>query len=322
MGLNLKGSGIMKSVGKKLIIVSFILALLASVVIFVWFKSLEENKEAVVNKIVLIAAEDIPANTLIDKKMVKEVEVIESDITNNYISNSDEIVGKYTKETIFQGEGFVKGRLVNEESSDLSLKIDSNHRAVAINATADAGVADLLKPGHYVDIIVYLPEKKKGQEVIRPDMAKIILQNVKIIAIDKELNRELEEKDKQEEGETMPTTFLVTLSIPVESVEKLVLAEDIGSLKLVLRPLDKEENINTEGATWEKLTFNETIKKNEKINDKQYVNYTVKSGDTLRKISKAFYGDPDKYFVILENNDIHDKNIIRKGMVLKIPALK
>jgi len=49
--------------------------------------------------------------------------------------------------------------------------------------------------------------------------------------------------------------------------------------------------------------------------------YTVVSGDTLSKISKTNYGDPNKYMVIFEANKpmLSDPNKIYPGQVLRIP---
>lgn len=50
--------------------------------------------------------------------------------------------------------------------------------------------------------------------------------------------------------------------------------------------------------------------------------YTVKSGDTLSKIAKEMYGDPNEYKKIFDANRdrLHDPNQIRPGQELKIPA--
>ena len=50
--------------------------------------------------------------------------------------------------------------------------------------------------------------------------------------------------------------------------------------------------------------------------------YTVKSGDTLSKISKEVYGDPNQYNKIFEANKplLSDPNKIYPGHVLRIPA--
>lgn len=49
--------------------------------------------------------------------------------------------------------------------------------------------------------------------------------------------------------------------------------------------------------------------------------YTVKSGDTLSKIAKQFYGDANKYQRIFEENRplLKDPNSIFPGQVLRIP---
>jgi nucleoid-associated protein YgaU len=49
--------------------------------------------------------------------------------------------------------------------------------------------------------------------------------------------------------------------------------------------------------------------------------YTVQKGDTLSKISKQYYGDPNQYNRIFEANrdQLTDADQIRPGQVLKIP---
>jgi nucleoid-associated protein YgaU len=50
--------------------------------------------------------------------------------------------------------------------------------------------------------------------------------------------------------------------------------------------------------------------------------YSVKSGDTLSKIAKQFYGDAGQYMKIFEANtdQLKDPNQIQVGQELKIPA--
>ncbi len=50
--------------------------------------------------------------------------------------------------------------------------------------------------------------------------------------------------------------------------------------------------------------------------------YTVKSGDTLSKISQQFYGDANKYNKIFDANrdQLKDPDKIQPGQVLKIPG--
>ncbi|HVL67604.1 MAG TPA: LysM peptidoglycan-binding domain-containing protein [Vicinamibacterales bacterium] len=49
--------------------------------------------------------------------------------------------------------------------------------------------------------------------------------------------------------------------------------------------------------------------------------YTVKSGDTLSRIAKEYYGDANAYMRIFEANrdQLSDPNTIKPGQVLKVP---
>jgi nucleoid-associated protein YgaU len=49
--------------------------------------------------------------------------------------------------------------------------------------------------------------------------------------------------------------------------------------------------------------------------------YTIQSGDNLSKISKLFYGTPNKYQKIAEANNIADPDKIRAGQSINIPVL-
>ena len=48
--------------------------------------------------------------------------------------------------------------------------------------------------------------------------------------------------------------------------------------------------------------------------------YTVEPGDNLSKISKRFYGDPNKYATIVKANKLDDPDKIKVGQQLIIPA--
>jgi nucleoid-associated protein YgaU len=49
--------------------------------------------------------------------------------------------------------------------------------------------------------------------------------------------------------------------------------------------------------------------------------YTIKSGDSLSKISKLFYGDANKYNEIAQANGIPNPDQIQAGQQINLPAL-
>lgn len=314
----------MKNISQRLILISFILSLLAALLVYQYLHSLKSQDSASKKTTILVASETIPPRTLIDKKMVKEVEVSDSSFFDDYITDTSLVIGKYTKDTIFQNEGFFKDKLLADNSDELALKIDKDHRAMSINVSIDSGVSQLIKAGDFVDVIVYLSEKKENEKVMRPETSKVILQNIEVLAIDKNLNRDDETNKDEKTSEKIPTTFLVTLSVLTSDAEKLVLAESIGSIKLILRPLNNNDTNNTNGITDEQLLSigeaNKSDTKSQNNSGVKYISYTVKKGDTLKKISEAFYGTKDKYVLLKEVNNIKDENIIVTGTVIKIPT--
>jgi pilus assembly protein CpaB len=320
-----------KNIGQRLILISFIFALIAAAATFTYLRSIKSTEVVSKKVTILVAADTIPPRTLIDKKMVTELQVEDNLIFQDYIKNPADIIGKYSKETISKNEGFQVNKLLAENSGEeLTLKVDKSHRAISISVSGDQGVSGLLKPGDFVDMVVYLTEKKDEKKVIIPEMAKIIMQNIEVLAVNKQLERE----DKIEEAKQNITSFLVTLAVPVDKVEKVVLAENIGTIKLALRPLKNAETTATQGVTLDKLTLNGKLEKtipalpekdlvsnNKDKKNEEYVNYLVKEGDTLKSISKDFYGDPDKYQVIQKANNIYNEDLIINGVILRIPDL-
>ena len=49
--------------------------------------------------------------------------------------------------------------------------------------------------------------------------------------------------------------------------------------------------------------------------------YTIKSGDNLSKVSKLFYGTPNKYEEIVKANGISNPDHIQVGQQIKVPPL-
>ncbi len=100
-------------------------------------------------------------------------------------------MGKFTAESILQGEGFPPERLMDSIDEELSLRIHGSMRAVSIMVNKNAGVSDYVRPGDRVDIFMYLPELTEQQVVIRPEITKLMLQNIEVLSVRKNSNRKI-----------------------------------------------------------------------------------------------------------------------------------
>ncbi|WP_084424799.1 Flp pilus assembly protein CpaB [Caloramator sp. ALD01] len=299
----------MNSYFRRLLLFSFILSILVTFLVYMYIGKLGSKKETKQLVKVLVANTNIPKGTVIEKKMLREIELPKDSLQQGYIRDYSLVLGKFAKENIIKDEIILLGKLQGEKIDELSFNIDENYRALSVNVTGDTGVSYLLKPGDYVDVIVFLSEKRENNRVIRSDIAKVILQNIKVLAVDRNMTRQNNPKD---DGK-IPTRFFVTLQVPAQDVEKLVLAEDIGKIKLSLRANKSTDTIKSKGAVEADFFINK---------EEKYIYYKVKKGDTLRNISRAFYGHPDNYDLLKEINNIKDENIIVPNMIIKVPVSK
>ncbi|MCH4890438.1 Flp pilus assembly protein CpaB [Acidaminobacter sp. JC074] len=333
----------MKKLRRRLFILAIIFALLASAGVYMYLESLDTSVDVEEEEtfVVLVATQDIPARLKIDETMIKEIEVTYNPETESFYNRKEDIIGKYVLTKIYAESRFHKDSIDVTLESDLSLKISGNMRAVSLGISGNSGIANLVKPGDYVDVVVYLPKLTEQQVVVRPDIAKIILQNVEVLAVDQDLTQEVESELEEVAVDTASTQYYIaTLAVPVFEVEKLVLAKDVGLIDLVLRPLEGDFAYTTEGVIWQELLLDDfdrlkdmfpnyevnsvgevIIDPNEVKYDK-YVYYTVEYGDTLREISLLFYGTEENYILLQQVNNIKDENIISAGMGIRVPVLE
>lgn len=237
-----------------LMLISLLLALATAGAAFMWLKSQSGITAKKTEKIEMwIAKEEIAPGTQITDKMIEKVSVPKDQLSEGIISDPKEIVDRYAKDTILKGESFPAQRLYTEDDRLLSMRLDPGYRAFSISATRFSGVADLLKAGDRVDVFVFLEQIEKDSKLLRSDMAQILLQNVEVLAVRKETNKESTPPEKIDE------LYAVTVAVPVKAVEKLILAEETGMLKLALRPIDDTNTYASYGVIWKELLLDPNL---------------------------------------------------------------
>lgn len=305
----------------------------------------------------IVASNDIEIGHEIKLSDTETMKVYGEFNSSDYYTKHSEIIGKYTKEKILKGEGYRKERIIENYNNKLVGKIRKGYRAISIVTDEFDGVADLLKPGDFVDLFVFLPEKTNGDELVHPDMTKLIVQNVEVLGISKNIENDSEQREKT------PDLYAITLELDVLDVESVVLAENIGYIKIALRPMNDGSIYSSYGTLWEELMIdknsnmrnifpeyeslenwtegeiektglNKEISNNKSLNESSSDNevksevegsniiHEVKYGETLMGISRKYFdGDASKYEEIKRENNLNS-NVIVTGQKLKIPVNK
>jgi len=213
--------------GPILIVLSLLLAVGAAWVANRWLISQNEQRAATPGTVpVATAAIEIPFGTKVEARHVAMIQMLEGTAPEGAYPNAAAAEGKVARSSIMKGEILLAGRFAEEgEGSTLAMVVSEGMRAVSVRVNDVVGVAGFLLPGNHVDVVTAY---RDGQQT-RSDT---VIQNVKVLAVD-----QTAATDKNE-----PVVVrAVTLEVTPEDAEKLVLAEQRGTIQLALRnPVDSQ----------------------------------------------------------------------------------
>lgn len=176
---------------------------------------------------IVVARMAIPFGAPLTKENLKEVAWQSADP----LQGSFATIGELNKDgrrlallSLQRDEPILASRITGpNQRSALSTQLGENMRAVTVRVDEVRGVAGFILPGDRVDVI---STRGEGGNQDSAAFADVLLQDVKVLAID-QLSDERQDK---------PTIArAVTLELTVEQAQKVVLAQGIGRLSLVLR---------------------------------------------------------------------------------------
>lgn len=233
----------MESVNKKVIIIALILSLFTSLLIYVYVNKATAKPAAVENtSTVYVAAKTMPPKYKITEADIKQVKISKDMINSRAVLDKSAIVNKRLKETVVAGEQIIMDRLADDKNNSLSFIVPEGMRAVSINVNDQIDVANLIKPGDYVDVIASFDKEevqKLDSVTVYPRITKIIIQKVEILAFGQSMSA------NDEKAAEAPKT--VTLAVSPQDAEKLVYASEYAVLRLALRGTDDKNDVSTPG---------------------------------------------------------------------------
>jgi pilus assembly protein CpaB len=129
---------------------------------------------------------------------------------------------------VSESEPILEQKFAGAAQSQLAGRLGENTKAIAIRVNDVAGVAGLVQPEDRVDVFLTTggTAGEGAASAEKPSVA-VLLQNVRVLAIDQAMERER----KGERGSPKS----VTLEVNTQDAQKLVLAGMIGQLSLALR---------------------------------------------------------------------------------------
>ena len=132
------------------------------------------------------------------------------------------------------GEPILPGKITGPGGrASISALLDPAMRAVAVRINDVAGVAGFVLPGDSVDVLITRQPKLDGENGSADQITDILLQNVRVIAIDQSPS---EKSTEPVVGKT------VTLAVDQQGAQKLALGGQVGTLSLALRNAADQDN--------------------------------------------------------------------------------
>jgi len=180
---------------------------------------------------VVVAAVDLPAGTTLRERQFDIVEWPRDYLPTGVVGATNLVRDRVTRRAISAGEPLLESALLPiGAEAGLHAMISRDRRAISVQVDAVIGVAGWVKPGSRVDVLATL--QRVDWERPLP-FTKVILQDVKVLAIDQEL-------EKVDSG-SAEVVSVVTLEVTPEEAQGLAYAANEGALQLALRnPRDSE----------------------------------------------------------------------------------
>lgn len=213
---------------------------------------------------VLVASEAIPrgamADDLIDSGQIVTREVPRRYVSADAVSSPKAIRGQVLAAPLSAGELVTTARFQAPKEAGLAYSVPKGLVAVSIPSDAVKGVAGLLKPGDFVMVVATFEPGPNGVEAL----TRVLLPKARVLAVgtdvgaqsavsqgdDRSLTANTTEAQQQEQTGAAPT---VTLALAPLDAEKLVFAEEQGSVWLALLPATETEVPGTVGRTLQTL---------------------------------------------------------------------
>jgi pilus assembly protein CpaB len=236
--------------------IAIVAGLLAALLITRYLERRTVSVSTPTSKIV-VAAMDLPLATHLRPEQLRMADWPVTAMPPGAIRDVKDAIDHILTSRVLEGEPLLPGKLAARDAGNgLAALIPANMRAIAVRVDDVVGVAGFVHPDDRVDVIVTIhPAKPADAEPI----SKVILQNVKVLAVGKEL-----EVNDRNRNQANPATVATLLVNPEES-EKLALSATEGRLMLTLRSWTDNQAVITQGMNASTLISDSSTKPREVV---------------------------------------------------------
>jgi len=190
---------------------------------------------------IVVALRDLPVSSRLGPQDLAIVRVPAETVAPTTIHRVEDADGRITRIKLWAGETLLEPKLAPRGAKGgLQAVIPDGYRAMTVRVNDVSGVSGFVQPGAHVDVVAVL---KSQQRQDMPPTAKIVLQNVEVLAIGQLVEGGKDGKDEKPKPATT-ATLLVTPS----DAERVALATNQGEVSLILRAFADDGLVQTPGV--------------------------------------------------------------------------
>lgn len=154
----------------------------------------------------------------------------ETEVHNLAFHDVDELLGKSPSVPVYAGTQIISPQLFDGPiGSTLAVVTPNGMRAMSIAVEQSTVAGGLVVPGDRVDVVAVFPEDR---QVGRAASVATIVENVEVIAVAQDVVR----RDPEASQELQPDAQTITLSVTGDQAQRIALADEVGTIRTVVRP--------------------------------------------------------------------------------------
>lgn len=193
-----------------------------------------KNQKTVETVPIYVAIQNINLGDPLDEGMVSLQEWPKGKVPVGAITKWEEIEERRPRTVIFEGEPLLDGKFLPKgQTHDPIAGIPKGMRLKTVSVDAQKSVAGLLSPGDRVDLQLYVRRNERAN--IASTFTKIILQNIRVFAVDQAIQRSVDGVESRSVAKT------VSLVVTPQQANRITLAENLGDISLIPRHPDDEK---------------------------------------------------------------------------------
>ncbi|HYW78265.1 MAG TPA: Flp pilus assembly protein CpaB [Thermoguttaceae bacterium] len=190
---------------------------------------------------VFVAMEDIGFAEPLTSQVLKIEPWPKGKIPAGALTKIEDIEGRKTRTKLFAGEPILENKLFpkGKNAAGVAELIPRGYRAIPVSVDSVSGGSGMIRPGDRVDVTVYV--QRNPAQGIQETGIQDVLQDIKVFAVNNVVDIETESATgKQMSAKT------ISLLVTPNDAKKLMLATELGSVRLMMRGAGGEDTYSEE----------------------------------------------------------------------------